>query len=442
MEKFIEENFELLVKITQEIIQIPSVEGKSELDAPFGREVKKALDYALKKSEELGFRVKNFDNMVGYAEFGEGNEVISVLGHLDVVPEGNGWIYPPFGGEIHDGKIYGRGAIDDKGPTMASLFALYAIKETKQPISKRVRIVFGTNEETGWKCMEHLKKVSKDPLVGFAPDAEFPLINREKGILNVTLRKDFENKNNNVYIIGGFRPNMVPDYAEAVFNGDVKNIKIQDGIDFIENKVVAHGKSAHGSLPEQGVNAIVKLSEAIVDSIEEKEVKDVINFILDKVSYSVYGEKMGIDFSDELSGKLTMNLGVIEISESYATLTFNIRYPITDKKERIIEGFEKAGAPYGLKVHEFRNQNPLYVKEDNPLVQTLLKVYEETTGRKPYTLAIGGGTYARAMDLGVAFGPTFEEMEKVEHMANEYIELEHLKKVAKIYAKAIYELAK
>jgi len=440
MEKFIEENKDLLVKITSEIIQIPSVQGDPLPDAPFGEDVKKALDYALNKSKELGFRTVNLDNILGYAEFGEGSEVISVLGHLDVVPAGSNWIYPPFSGTIANGRIYGRGAIDDKGPTIAALFAAYALKETKANLTKRVRIVFGTNEETGWKCMEYFRKVVKEPLVGFTPDAEFPLINREKGILNVTLKKEFSSKNTEVKIVGGNRPNMVPDLAEANFTNPV-SIKNVDGVEVEGTKVIAKGVSAHGSLPEQGVNAIVKLAEAIKDSVSG-EVRDVINFIIDKVSYDVYGGLMGIAYSDELSKNLTMNLGLIEVNSDFATLTFNIRYPITDNKDRILEGFSKASAPYGFKVVDFHNQDPLYVPEENPLVQTLLKVYEKTTGRKPYTLSIGGGTYARAMDLGVAFGPTFEEMEKVEHMANEYIEIEHLVRITKIYANAIYELAK
>ena len=235
---------------------------------------------------------------------------------------------------------------------------------------------------------------------------------------------------------------MVPDYAKAEFKENVNINGSQEGVEVKGNVVEAHGKSAHGALPEQGINAIVKLANTILDSVKLPEVKEVLEFVVNNVGNDVYGGLMGIANEDALSGKLTMNLGLIDINESFAELTFNIRYPITDNYERIVKGFNDTGSKYGLKVKEFRNQNPLYVKEDSDLVQTLLRVFERTTGRKGYTLAIGGGTYARAMDMGVAFGPTFEEMEKVEHMANEYIEIEHLVNLAKIYGNALYELAK
>lgn len=442
MENFVEEHKDLLIKITQEILRVPSIEGPATADAPFGEGVKNALLKALDIAKELGFHTVNLDNILGYAEFGEGKDVISVLGHLDVVPEGDGWLYPPFGAEIHDGKIYARGAVDDKGPTMAALFGAYALKETKTPLSKKVRIVFGTNEESGWKCMDYFRAVVKDPLIGFAPDANFPLINREKGILTVIMRMNFKEKNHEVLVKGGNRPNMVPDYASATFTNTVPSIKELEGVEVKENSVIAHGKSAHAALPEKGTNAIVKLAEAILPDVKGDEVKQVLHFILDKVDKDVYGGLMGINFEDEPSGKLTMNLGMIEINETEAVLIFNIRYPVTDKSERIVKIMDEVAKPYCLRVVDHRDQKPLFVKEDSELVKTLLKVYEETTGMKGYTLSIGGGTYARAMDIGVAFGPTFEGMEEVEHMANEYIAIDHLVRIAKIYGKAIFELAK
>jgi len=442
MNDYIENNVEKLLEITQRILRVRSVESEASPGAPFGKGVKEALHVALEVSKELGLKAVNLDDVLGYAEFGEGNEVVSVLGHLDVVPEGKGWDYPPYGAEIHNGKMYARGAIDDKGPTMAALFGLHAIEELKLPIRKRVRIVFGTNEESGWKCMDYLKEKVKDPLIGFAPDGKFPIINREKGILNITIRKDFSNKNDDITIAGGERPNMVPDYAEALLRN--KLIPSFDGTDIIidGDKIIAKGISAHGALPEKGKNAISILMGALKNIELNPEVKEVVDFINKHVGFEVNGESLGIDFSDSFSGKLTVNLGLINMNEKFASFTFNIRYPVSVKSEKVIEGIHKTLSPYSLKIAETRDQKPLFVDEDSTLVKTLLSVYSEETQKPSYTLSIGGGTYARAMDVGVAFGPTFPDMEDVEHMANEYIGIDHLKQLSKLYGKAIYALAK
>lgn len=442
MEKFINENYEKLIKITQEILRIRSVEEAPCEGAPFGFGVKDALQKALNISEDLGFKAVNLDNVLGFAEYGEGSEVISVLGHLDVVPEGKGWDYPPYGAEIHNGKIYARGAIDDKGPTMASLFGLYAIKEVGLPLSKKVRIIFGTNEETGWKCMDYLKENIKDRLVGFAPDGKFPVINREKGILNVTLRKDFNIPNMEVIIKGGERPNMVPDYAEANFlKGDIGLLDMPS-VETKDNKIMAKGISAHASLPEKGKNAIVILSDALKKVRLNDEVGEVIDFVNKYIGTDYNGSSIGIGFEDLQSGKLTINLGIIDVEESYAELTFNIRYPVTANSKEVIEGIKSRIVGTNFYIKDFKDQKPLFVDENSDLVKVLLSVYSRKTGLEPFTIAIGGGTYARAMDVGVAFGPTFIGQEEVEHMANEYIDIDHLINLAKIYGEAIYELAK
>jgi succinyl-diaminopimelate desuccinylase len=440
MEKFIDGHKDDLIELVQEALKIRSVEEPQFEDAPFGEGVKLALEYALAAAEEMGFETRNLDNYAGYAEFGDGEEVISILGHLDVVPEGKGWDYPPYGGVIADGKIFGRGAIDDKGPILAALFGLYALKESGLPIKKRVRIVFGTNEETGWKAITYFKQKVRDPLIGFTPDGDFPVINREKGILNVTVGRKFTEKNAALKFMGGERPNMVPDRAEA----EIKNFSgaISVDVEVEGNKIVAKGVSAHGAHPWEGKNAVAILCDALKDVELPKEVKSVIDFVNEAVDSDVYGGKLGIANEDELSGKLTVNLGVMKIDEDGAEITFNIRYPITDDSQRIIDAINKTAERFGLKVLDTHVQKPLFVDEKEEVVQKLLKVYEETTGEKGYTLAIGGGTYARAMDKGVAFGPVFPGMKAVEHQPNEFISVEHLIKLAKIYGKAIYELAK
>ncbi len=441
MEKFIEENKDDLIEIVQEILKIKSVEEPPVDDAPFGIGAKLALEYALNLGVEMGFKVKNFDNYAGYVEYGDGEGLISVLGHLDVVPEGKGWHNPPYGAVIKDGKIFGRGATDDKGPMMAALFGLYALKEKGIPIKKRVRIVFGTNEETGWKGITYYKQKEKEPLIGFTPDGNFPVINREKGILNVTVGIDFKEKNNELILRGGERPNMVPDYAEAEFLKPV-SLNNFDGVEISGNKAVVRGVSAHGAHPWEGKNAVTLLCQALNNVSLREDIKNAVNFVNNAVGSDVYGEKLGIANEDAISGKLTCNLGVMHIYRDSAEITFNIRYPITDKFERIVKAIGEKANKYGLTVKDTHNQMPLFVDEKEDIVQNLLKVYEQETGEKGYTLAIGGGTYARAMEKGVAFGPVYPGMVAVEHQPDEFIGINHLIKLAKIYGKAIYALAK
>ena len=230
MEENINANLEQLLWATCEILKIKSVEELPLPGMPFGKGPAKVLEETLKLADSFGMRTKNLENYAGWAEWGEGDEMIGVLVHLDVVPEGSGWTYPPYGGEIHDGRIYGRGATDDKGPAMAALFALKSLKDAGIKFNKRVRIIFGTNEETGSECIKYYIAHDEIPTMGFSPDANYPIINGEKGIMTFAFNTDFKSLEDEagVKIIsfkGGERPNMVPDYAETVVIGDNKNIQ-------------------------------------------------------------------------------------------------------------------------------------------------------------------------------------------------------------------------
>jgi len=443
MENFIEKNKDDLIKIVREILKIRSVEQKAAENAPFGEGVKAALQLALATGEKMGFKVKNLDNYAGYVEYGEGRELISVLGHLDVVPEGNGWEYLPYGAEIYDGKLYGRGTSDDKGPIMAALFGLYAIKEMRIPLKKRVRIIFGTNEESNWKGINYYKSIEKEPLIGFTPDGNFPVINREKGILRITLVKKFASDNADIIVRGGERANMVPDYAEAVLNQKmIKQIQnIPEGISISENKIIARGRSAHAAKPWQGENAVAILCETLSQVSMSEDAKSIIQFVSDKIARTFYGEKIGVEEDDKLSGKLTLNLGVLNIDKKHGEMLIDIRYPITGKLEGIVDNIKREAEKYSILVGKIFSLPPIFVDEKEPLVQKLISAYEEETGEKGCAMAIGGGTYARIMEKGVAFGPVFPGVKPVEHEANEYISIDNLVKLAKIYAKAIQRLA-
>ncbi|WP_010239166.1 dipeptidase PepV [Clostridium arbusti] len=452
---------EQLIEAVQNVIKVKSVEGKSEVGMPFGEGPANALETVLEIARNLGFKVVNLDNYVGYAEYGDGDEYIAALGHLDVVPEGDGWKYPPYDAEIHDGKIYGRGTTDDKGPIMSTLFALKAIVDAKLPLSKKVRIIFGTNEESGSKELKYYLDREKPPVAGFTPDAEYPIINGEKGITIFDFVKDLKVKPQGditiKYIKGGQKANMVPDYCEAGIKVDLKSSLIENCEQFAERTgynlkteekdnmliVKSYGVSAHGSLPHLGKNAIMQLFSFLGElDLGSSDISKFINFFNRYVGFEVNGESFGVGLSDDISGKLSFNLGVADINEDEARLTLNLRYPVTKSYEDLMNPLNDRINGTGIRVENMQHQGPLYFKEDHPLIKTLQKVYREQTGDEPKLLAIGGGTYAKEMPNIVAFGPIFPGKPDLDHQANEYIEVEDLILNAKIYAHTIYELAK
>lgn len=460
--KIIDNTKDEIVRAVQEMVKIKSVQEKSEEGMPFGRGVNNALDYALKLSQSLGFKTVNADGYMGFAEYGEGDDIVVVLGHLDVVPEGNGWSYPPYGGEIHNGKVYGRGTTDDKGPIIAALYGLYAVGQSGIPLSKKVRILFGTNEETGSKEIPYYLSKFETPSCGFTPDADFPVIYAEKGQINFKAAKQINACDKNAieikYIKGGTARNMVPDYCEAVliiknpeakkdviaaadrFSKDARyEITYEDKGDEIYIK--SKGVSAHGSLPSLGKNAIMPLFMLLSNLDIADDIKQYIDFLVQKIGMETNGKELGVYYKDE-TGELTLNLGVVDIRDNSAAAYFNIRYPVTYKSSVFKPTVDEKARYYGVEIQEFRDSAPLYFPKDHPLVQTLQKVYNEQTGQNAAPIAIGGTTYAKSMPNIIAFGPIFPGKTDVDHQANEYIEIDDLILSAKIYGNAILELAK
>lgn len=459
-DKLIDLNKEQLVKTTKEIVRIKSIEEEALEGMPFGEGPAKALEYALELSNKMGFRTVNLENYVGYAEYGEGEEYIAVLGHLDVVPEGKGWKYPPYEAEIHENKIYGRGTIDDKGPIMAALYGLKAIKESNVELSKKIRIIFGTNEESGCEEIEYYLSKENPPIAGFTPDADYPVINGEKGITVFELVKEFKVKGNKekiIYIKGGNKANMVPDYCEACIEtnrADViieyaNNFKEMIGFDIsakeIKGKVIitSKGKSAHGSTPEIGINAIMQLFAFIGElELEKCDATRFIEFMNMHVGFETNGESFGIYMKDEVSGELSFNVGTIDMDENKAKVELNLRYPVTHTFEEMMKGIDSTLEGSGMIIQNMSHQAPLYFPEDHKLVKTLMDVYTKTTGLEGKPFSIGGGTYAKEMPNMVAFGPLFPGQEELAHQVDEYIDIDDLIMNAKIYAEAMYRLAK
>ncbi len=445
---------EEIIKGVQECVKIKSVEEPAKDNMPFGEGVNKALEYCLDLSTSMGFKSVNVDNMLGYAEYGTGEEMVAVLGHLDVVPEGEGWTYPPYGGEVHNGKIYGRGTTDDKGPTIGALYALKAIKDLNIPLKRRVRIFFGLNEETGSKCVKHyVDKGEEMPVCGFTPDAEYPIINGEKGIVTCKYkRKLHQSENKIIALSGGIASNVVPDYAEAIIeigNNDInKIIEIAKQFEKIaveeygsNLKIKSYGVSAHGSTPEKGKNAISQLLLFLENLKLNKDAEEFVSFMNKYFGLDVNGIKLGIYMEDDISGKFILNLGTVKLDNDEISIEINMRYPVKKSYEDFIDTFKDKMLSGGFEEVYLRHKKSLYVSPDTEFVKKLQKVYEEKVGDKAELISIGGGTYAKAMDNVVAFGPIFKGEPMVEHKPDEYIKIDSLIKNVQIMAAAIRELA-
>ena len=415
MEKYFEDLKENLKKL----VSIRSVKGATLKDAPFGAGVNDALSFTLSLAEKLGFETKNYDGYIGEVIFGEGEE-FAILCHLDVVPEGklSDWKYPPFSATEEDGKIYGRGTTDDKGPAIVCLYALKALKDEGFLPKRKIKLILGCDEESGWGCIDHYKKVAKMPDEGFSPDADFPVIYAEKGILH--LKFLFENDKDIKYIKGGTATNMVADRCEADAPFIEKTAE-KFGVKKEGEYLVALGKSAHGSTPEKGINAIEKL----IRYLEEAGV------LSDKIRRFLFEDELKLKELKDETGNLSLSPNKIATEDGKIAVTVDIRYPATMKKEEITEKLSEIGE-YEILSH----QPPLYNDKDGFLIKTLLRIYNEETGENASPIAIGGGTYARALKCGVAFGPETDEDFSI-HQPNEFVSLKNLEMQFKIYKKAI-----
>ena len=438
--KIIEENKEEMLQTLSDLVAIPSVVSEAEGDMPFGAEVQKAYDFMMAKAEADGFITKNVDNWGGHIDFpGKTDDLVAVVGHLDVVPAGDpaNWNTDPFKTEIIDGKMYGRGTIDDKGPLLAGYYAVKALKEAGFEPEKTIRVMLGLDEETNWYGMEYYMEREKAPVAGFSPDAEFPVIHGEKGMISFDLTKKIdlsaEGDLRLVSLKGGTVSNAVPDSATAVIEYNGKRTEI-----------TAKGVSAHASTPELGTNAISVIFDLMADkTFAQDDVNDIVGFFKDHLGFDIHGERMEIPFEDEPSGKLSLNVGIVDIENDLAKLVIDVRYPVTFTLEQVMEGVHKACDPFGWNITENTGAGPLYKPADDPLVVTLMDIYRKYTGQKDaQPITMGGATYARAVPNTVAFGPVFPGEVDLCHQPNEYIDIETMVTSTKIFAEALYQLAK
>ncbi|HEO0155218.1 TPA: dipeptidase PepV [Streptococcus agalactiae] len=446
------------------LLRINSEHDDSQADAehPFGPGPVKALEFFLEMAERDGYETKNVDNYAGHFTFGQGEEELGIFGHLDVVPAGSGWDTDPYEPVIKDNRLYARGSSDDKGPTMACYYALKIIKELGLPTSKKVRFVVGTDEESGWGDMdyyfEHVGLPKPD--FGFSPDAEFPIINGEKG--NITEYLHFSGENKGAVRLhsfsGGLRENMVPESATARFTSHLDqttlgasladfaskhNLKAELSVEDEQYIATVYGKSAHGSTPQEGVNGATYLALYLSQFDFEGPARAFLDVTANIIHEDFSGEKLGVAYEDDCMGPLSMNAGVFQFDETNDdnTIALNFRYPQGTDAKTIQTKLEKLNGVEKVTLSDHEH-TPHYVPMDDELVSTLLAVYEKQTGLKGHEQVIGGGTFGRLLERGVAYGAMFPGDENTMHQANEYMPLENIFRSAAIYAEAIYELIK
>ncbi|MBB6454934.1 succinyl-diaminopimelate desuccinylase [Salirhabdus euzebyi] len=446
------------------LLQIESVKDEQTKTAehPMGAKIGEALQYVLNLSEKAGFDTKNIDGFAGHGQYGSHDNAtnIGVLCHVDVVPATGTWTSPPFEPAIRAGKIYARGAIDDKGPTIAAFYGLKIVKELGLPLSKNVRIIFGTDEESGMSCMRHYKEVENMPAVGFAPDADFPIIHAEKGQINVklTVANDGSAEQSSIELVSfeaGNRINMVPERAKVVLKGATEQLHKdfmafcdQEGLQYnidsgdSELELTLFGVSAHGMEPHIGLNAGTTIATFLQNYDVQQDAITFLQFIA-TLHKDYEGNNLGITYCDDLTGPLTVNPGILSYQKGSENVVYlNIRCPVSTNYEQTKNQLKATIEEKGFRITDLRQSNPHHVDGDHPMIHALQKAYQEETGLEPTLLSTGGGTYARFMEKGVAFGACFPGKEMTAHQKDEYIEVEDLLKATAIYARAIYELAK
>jgi len=458
LNKYIDDMKDKIINSTCQIINIPSVFDNSD-NTPFGIHTVEALKYILDLGKSLGFKTKNIDNMCGYIEFGKGDKLLGIIGHLDVVPADESWTYSPFNATIDNNNIYGRGTIDDKGPVIATLYAMKAVADNYDLKNKRVRLILGLNEEKDWKCIERYKETEEIPNISFSPDANFPCIYAEKTIESIYLKQKYI-KNPTLYIeeisTNNNAINVVPKYCSVTIGFDnsiIKNISqnIKElinkynyniTIEEINNshiKLISLGTAAHAAHPKLGTNAISKLLIVLHELFKLYNIKlEILEYFSKYIGDDYTGKNLGINYIDE-SGTLTLNTAQFILENNKICIGFNLRIPITIDYNNVEYEFKKH-CNNNLEVIVARIQEPLYLEKNNPLVQKLCSIFNEYNNSNIEPQTIGGGTYARAFENCISFGPQMPGAKDMCHQADEFISIDNLIFCAKVYAQAILEL--
>lgn len=419
-------------------IRIPSTKSTPAPGAPYGVETVRALEDFLAQAAADGFRIRNLDGHAGWIEYGEDDParpIIAAVCHLDVVPAGD-W-EEAFTPQLDGSIMTGRGSSDDKGPAVACYFALRDLREADYRPDCRLRLILGLDEESGMGCMAHYNEVDEAPAAAFTADAGFPVIHAEKGLLQFQIRIPVSAEDEDepglrlMRVIAGSRPNVIPGTCRLLW-------RLADGS---TETCDVEGVQGHAAAPEDGKNAIsLAMDMAARRFAAAGQSSSLVTAYQDLIGLETDGSRLGIAGSDEVSGQLTMNVGLIDLDSSGVSLTCDIRYPVTWQLDDLLAKMRARVGEHGGQVHVIHHSEPLYLPKDHPLVTTLTKVYRAAGGENTEPLAMGGGTYARSLPNTVAFGPGLPGDDGGAHQTGESVNLASLSRARKIYTSAFRAL--
>ena len=422
------EKFNQFIDDLSKLISYPSVKSAPDGDMPFGKNVYGAYKFMMDLATAFGFETINYDNYIGEAVYGEGEE-LGIIGHVDVVPAGSGWESDPFVLTRRGDTYYARGVQDDKAPLLLCLYALKELKDSGVKCNRKIRFIVGCDEESGWADIDYFKTKSKFPVYGFSPDGNFPVSYAEKGINKIVFTipklKRF------TILSGGTVCNAVCGYASAKATADAidcEKLKKYGLTVNDEGVIESVGKSCHGSRPELGINAIKPLFQYFAEMGEDTE--NIVEYL--------FNDKLDLTKNQTEQGGVTFSPNIVEEKDGKIVISCDCRVPAPLKLEDIIPTFDK----FGIEYKAFKKRDALLVPKDSKFVSTLLNAYNSVTGEKGEPISQRGGTFAYVFGQGCAFGPEFEGEDSSIHEPNERITEKGIIRLYEIYKKAIFDLVK
>ena len=453
LEDWIENNRKDFVQDVFELVRVRSVRENPVGNFPFGEGPAKVIDKAIEIGRKYGYETRNTDyHTVDFLHKGKTDKELGMLGHIDVVHEGEGWDYSPYDPIEKDGYLIGRGAGDNKGPSIAMLYAMRAIDELGIELNHSIRTIWGANEETGMQDVKHYLTKHNPPEISLVGDACFPLCIGEKGILTADLTMDIGSDSNLLEFEGGLSSNAVPDSAFIVLATDFEKVKAAlAGTELtIEKvsagtKISAKGIARHAAFPEGGKSATNTLAAIVLASgLLEGNAECAVKFIAEAFA-DYYGEGLGINFEDDISGKTTHIGGYIKLKNGILSQNINVRYAIKTDREKMFDNLNKTANTAGFAVENISDSPPRYDSPEDPKIKLLIKTTEDFVGGDMTPIVIGGGTHARNFPNAIPYGPEIlrEEADKLyggPHSVNEGVKLETLLNAIKIYAVTLIRL--